>query len=377
MGGPEALSALIGEIYDAALERDRWPQVLKQICGFVEGRSSTLFAQDAARPLATPFYDYGNDPRFNRLYQEQYVHLNPLVPGMTFFDVGEVFSVFDVIAEPEFQATRFHAEYGVPQGIRDSLFCNLDKSGTSYAVISVTRDESQGPVDEGARRRLALLVPHLRRSVLIGNLIETHEAEKAVLSDVLGHVAAAVLLVDALGGITFASASAHAMMAERTIIRNVQGSIAAADPGANRMLREAFAVACDGDAALSARGVAISLTSSGEDRWLAHVLPLTGGVRREMGNTHSAVAAVFVRKAGMDIPGPLETLTKLYKLTASEARVLQALVNTGGVPDIAEALGISVTTVRTHLKGLFEKTGERRQADLVKLLAAHASPFVR
>jgi DNA-binding CsgD family transcriptional regulator len=55
--------------------------------------------------------------------------------------------------------------------------------------------------------------------------------------------------------------------------------------------------------------------------------------------------------------------------------VLHAIVDTGGVPDIAAALGISESTVRTHLKRLFEKTSTHRQVDLVKLVAAHASPF--
>ena len=68
-------------------------------------------------------------------------------------------------------------------------------------------------------------------------------------------------------------------------------------------------------------------------------------------------------------------MTRLYKLTGSEVRVLHAVVETGGVPEIAAALGILESTVRTHLKSLFEKTGAHRQADLVKLVATHASPF--
>jgi len=62
-------------------------------------------------------------------------------------------------------------------------------------------------------------------------------------------------------------------------------------------------------------------------------------------------------------------------LTGTEVRVLHAIVDTGGVPDIATALGISESTVRTHVKRLFDKTSTHRQADLVKLVAAHASPW--
>jgi DNA-binding CsgD family transcriptional regulator len=53
------------------------------------------------------------------------------------------------------------------------------------------------------------------------------------------------------------------------------------------------------------------------------------------------------------------------------------VVEIGGVPAMADSLGISETTVKTHLTSLFDKTGVRRQADLVRLVAAHASPFAR
>jgi DNA-binding CsgD family transcriptional regulator len=33
--------------------------------------------------------------------------------------------------------------------------------------------------------------------------------------------------------------------------------------------------------------------------------------------------------------------------------------------------------MRTHLRHLFEKTGTRRQAELVKLVACHSNPLFR
>jgi DNA-binding CsgD family transcriptional regulator len=56
--------------------------------------------------------------------------------------------------------------------------------------------------------------------------------------------------------------------------------------------------------------------------------------------------------------------------------VLLAIVEVGGVPEVAEALGIAVSTVRTHLAQLFAKTGTNRQADVVKLVARYMNPLV-
>ena len=91
---------------------------------------------------------------------------------------------------------------------------------------------------------------------------------------------------------------------------------------------------------------------------------------------YSAVAALFVRKAELDLPHPLEALAGHYQLTPTELKVLIGVVQIGGVPEIADAFGVSQTTVKTHLSRLFGKTGTSRQADLVKIVAGFASPLM-
>jgi DNA-binding CsgD family transcriptional regulator len=71
----------------------------------------------------------------------------------------------------------------------------------------------------------------------------------------------------------------------------------------------------------------------------------------------------------------LETIGDLFGLTPAELRVLTAIVDIGGVPDVAPVLGISERTVKTHLQRIFEKTGTNRQAGLVKLVAGFLNPF--
>ena len=43
-----------------------------------------------------------------------------------------------------------------------------------------------------------------------------------------------------------------------------------------------------------------------------------------------------------------------------------AVIEIGGLPKVARTLGISETTVKTHLHRVFAKTGTDRQADLVR-----------
>ncbi len=107
---------------------------------------------------------------------------------------------------------------------------------------------------------------------------------------------------------------------------------------------------------------------------MAHVLPLTSGARRKAGIAYSAVAAVFVRKAALELPHPLEAIATAFKLTAAEMRVLMMMVQVGGVSEVAALVCVSEPTVKTHLQHIFQKTDTSRQAELVKLVAGYMSP---
>jgi DNA-binding CsgD family transcriptional regulator len=84
---------------------------------------------------------------------------------------------------------------------------------------------------------------------------------------------------------------------------------------------------------------------------------------------------LFLQKASMVPQLATDAIAAAFRLTPSELRVLMAIVEFGGVPDIAAKLGIAETTVKTHLGRLFDKTGAGRQADLVKIAAGFAVPF--
>jgi len=68
------------------------------------------------------------------------------------------------------------------------------------------------------------------------------------------------------------------------------------------------------------------------------------------------------------IEPPVEVLRRIYGLTRAESQVAMRVLNGDGLAPIAEELSVSLTTVRTHLQRIFDKTGTHRQAELVRLL---------
>ena len=61
-------------------------------------------------------------------------------------------------------------------------------------------------------------------------------------------------------------------------------------------------------------------------------------------------------------------LRRAYGITTAEARLVERLVAGDSPQQAAQALGLSVSTVRNQLAALFRKTETSRQAELMRLL---------
>jgi len=204
-------------------------------------------------------------------------------------------------------------------------------------------------------------------------MFEFKAAEVATFVDTLDGLSSGMYLVDTEGRLIHANAAGSAILAENDVLSSVRGQLVARDTRVQRTLRDVFAAAGQGDAALGIKGIAVPLIGKDGERYVAHALPLTSGARRRAGIVHVAAAALFVRKASLMTSSTSQVIGETFRLTPTELRVLLAIVEVGGIPQVATAFGVADTTVRTHVNRLFEKTGATRQADLVKLVAGYAT----
>jgi DNA-binding CsgD family transcriptional regulator/PAS domain-containing protein len=375
----ERLSALIGDIYDAALDSTLWVNVLGKTKDFVGGQAAALAWKDAATKRGDSYYaDAGGiSPHYRQLYFDKYIKLDPCTTGQFFAQIGEPVGTADLVPYEEFVQSRFYKEWAEPQALVDFALALLDKSASSISFLGLFRHKRHGLLDDETRRRMRLVAPHFRRAILISNVIDHQGAEAAALADTFDGISAGMFLVDAAGRIVHANASGHAMLDKTDVLRASGGSLVSNDPQADQILADTFSMASNGDAALGVKGVAVPIVALNGEQYVAHALPLTSGARRQGGSSYRATVALFVHKRALPTPSPLEAIASAYKLTPMELRVLLAIVEVGGVPEVADALGIAETTVKTHLGRVFAKTDTGRQADLVKLVAGFSSPLIK
>src|SRR5262245_34307771 len=309
----EQVSALIGAIYDASLDPALWRDVLEKISAFVEAPASALVRHDVLAGSGSFYYSWGDDPDYTKLYFEKYLKLNPVLPSMQLMDVGEIHSISTVMPFEEFRRSRLYQEWAKPQGYGDATLAVIEKSPAALAHLTTTHTDAQSPVGDELRHRVGLLVPHLRRAVAIAGIIDLQKVEASLMADAVDTIAAGVFLVAEDGTIVRTNASGRRMLASGEAVRSMQNKLVSADTAARPTLRDAVLRASAGDVALGPRGVAVPLTT-GDERYVAHILPLTSGTRQRARASYAATATVFVQKVGINRPTPIEAVARHYQL---------------------------------------------------------------
>jgi DNA-binding CsgD family transcriptional regulator len=249
----------------------------------------------------------------------------------------------------------------------------LEKGGAQVMLVTVFRDAGDGLVDPAARRRMTLVAPHIRRAAHVAAAMSEAAARASALTDTFDAIAAGVLLLDAGGAIVEANAAARRLLDGGRLFQHGATRLTPLDAAADRQLVAALAARIDTRPARTAP-VTLTIADSAGDRYVAQLLPL-GARALAAGFASHAVAALFIRPASFPGPAAPEVLARAYHLTPTELRILLAVVEIGGAPEVAEVLGIAESTVKSHLRQLFDKTGTRRQAELVRLLAAFSPPL--
>ncbi|PDT88939.1 helix-turn-helix transcriptional regulator [Bradyrhizobium sp. Y36] len=371
MHGPQKLPDLVETIYDAGIDPSRWNEAVAGIRDFVGGQACGVFSKDSISKFGVTHYYCGADPHFIRLYAATHSKFDPLsvLPPH-----GRVVSVPDLVEFAEYRKGRFYQEWMQPQGCSDAANVVLEMSNANCPVM-MTVLSGRRMVDRSMKDRLSLLVPHASRALLINRAMSAQLTLATALADVLDNLTAGIFLLDGLCRVVHANSAGHALLAADDVVRSVAGQLVTSSMEANQALRETLAGRGD-HLLVAASGNAMPLQSSTGGRYVAHLLPLSSVLRNCSERVVDAAGALLLRKVSLGGPSYGELIARTFDLTPAELRVLLSIVEIGGVPETAAALGIAETTAKTHLHRIFAKTGVSRQADLVKLAAGFANPLV-
>lgn len=372
----DGVSELIGAIYDCAIAPEQWPSALERLRSAVGLGTAVLGLNALPSGETTLLATAGIAPEWlARMpgYGEDILSLWGGPERVARYPLEEPIVQSQASDPVQWETNRWAVEWGRPQGLRDAIGFVFTRDATMVANLTCGVRELVSERHQPLLGVLRFLAPHVRRAVAISRLLDLKTIEAATFASALESLAAGVVLVDAQLGIVHMNAAAALMLAAADPIRSHRGHLVLTSAPADAALGAAVAAAARNEREIGRRGMGIPLHRRDGTPCVAHVLPLCAGERRP-GLGLNAAAAVFVASAaGPRIPA--DALAFLYDLTPAESRVFELIVEGRTQPEIAAALGIAPSTVKTHLLRVFDKTGCRRQAGLVKLAASVSLPF--
>jgi DNA-binding CsgD family transcriptional regulator len=169
-----------------------------------------------------------------------------------------------------------------------------------------------------------------------------------------------VFLVDAQTRVLFANSVGRSILARRNALRLGPQGLAAADAADTAALRRLV-----GDTQRERVGGALVITREGNPSLLLVVVPLTRTYEQPPGG--GACAILFAKDLQRVAQLSLDAFRRYYGLTPTQTALLREIIKGDGVAATALRLGISYATARSNLLLVYQKTGARRQAELVSL----------
>ncbi|MCW6509069.1 helix-turn-helix transcriptional regulator [Lichenifustis flavocetrariae] len=372
----EHLSELVGTIYDCVLAPAKWTQAIAAIGAAFNFQNSILaingFDGRALVGVVVGVDDYWLSRMLN--YGTAVTDGWGGMERIAQYPLEEPIVLSRAMPSLDLDRNPYFVEWARPQGIIDAVAVGLERNAVAVSNLSLGRHESAGAVSDAEIDSLRVLAPHLRRAVAISQVLELKTIEASTFGATLDTLSSAILIVDVDTRCLHANDAAKAMLDKRDPIALRDGELVLQSKAGTLALNEAVRNAATTMLTSRSRGAGIPTTGENGSPVVLHVMPLH---RPELSRPISrhAVAAVFVSPSASPPQMPADALSLLYALTPAETRVFEMLVGGQTQSNISSTLGLAVSTVKTHLLRIFEKTGTKRQADLIKLASSLSAPL--
>jgi DNA-binding CsgD family transcriptional regulator/PAS domain-containing protein len=360
---------LVGKVYDAALDGQKWPSFLEAFAQAVGGCSAMIRSVDLQNSTASFVASAGYDPAWQASYCNHFVRVDYVAPALSKFKLGEVKASDQVFSLSEHYRTEFFNDYCVPQDKVHGLLVNLARDDNQTLMFAAQRGKRAGAFGEEQARLMGILAPHVTRAVQVHRKLSSVTIEKEWALGALDHLRAGVILTDCSGQPLFINRAAEEMMARLNGISVRQGRLVLKSASDTALLHRLIAAAAQRLGVAATGGdMRIALPNRFEFlQCLVTPIPSELSARVDISPGSGCVAIFLSRPSSLQLPP--KRLAALYGLSQAESRLAAKLAAFNSLEQAAKDLGIAIGTARTQLAAIFAKTGAKTQAELLMLLA--------
>lgn len=369
----QALSTVIGNIYEASYRPENWPLVLEKIAKYTGAHSTAILYKNKDSETQGCSYSYnfpdediekfvgfGVDPNFYLFYEKACIGTaaasDLLIPDRNELEtrLGEKYMTM-------VQSTVFYHMAG-------GLFYEDD---SRIVGIGVMCPKEMGPMTERQIEKIDMLLPHLQRALMIQNEFHHLNQHENTLHANLNNLLIGLILFDKHLEPIYINPVARSILKYHPAIRLENGKISASEHTDSEKIHSALVKALSSSTKnnSSDASTALGIRHHDSSTTLPIIIsPVTTVIKGfKTGNKSAVVDMCF---SDPERPYPVEAgeLSKIYGLTKAEAQVAISLANGLSPKDIAKMNEVEISTVRSQLKAIYHKIGVKTQVELVKTL---------
>lgn len=363
------IAPLLPAIYAAATDASRWPDAFAQIVRLLGGNSGMIFSHQATPEQQGIWVPYRLADEDLKRYAERYHAFDIWMQRALklqeagAFVPGNVMTSDELLPRKEFLASVFYREFLALHDVCD-LLASMLHGGSEPDIplvhVAIHRPKSAPLFGEAEKELLAALIPHLQEATRIGFRLGALEQQVGVTQAAVETLSPALVLLNAQGTVVFANGRAQAILAANDRLRMVAGRLVV------EVKQQARLDALLKTSSSQETMLGITRPSGIPNLWLIRVpIPRNG---KSVPDARRPAVALMIHDSSVIDKIDLKGFAKVHGLTPAEARVMDLLLEHGAPSLIADELGVTLHTVRCQLRAIREKTGARRQAEMVRML---------
>ena len=246
------------------------------------------------------------------------------------------------------------------------------------AKLSVERTADKADYGASDKYLFSMLAPHFRRAIELREKMITQERLQEISYATLSKASIGTIMLDSEGTVVATNQMADAILAGDCGVAIVNGHFVAKNAGKNSALKQriAEALADSSDDSVQHSGVGFKIEDTPGNPVLDMVIKPLNKHSYDGTNINPSVVIYINESKNALISLDVETLRNVYGMTQREALVSIHLAQGKTQAEVAECLNVSINTVKTHLRGVYEKLGVHSQPQVVAILSNSTARLV-
>jgi DNA-binding CsgD family transcriptional regulator len=365
----ESYLQILDVLYDTAMERESWSNVIKAMAEPLGAATGHLLTWDKQSGLIPHYEVYSMDRSAMELYAGQWVLEDPRAAYFLHHPDRAIFSDDQIVSVREKRQRAFFSDW--EHKLTDQRYVvgrRVHQSKSHEIIFSLGFDTPGGKEREPARQMFERLGSHLHRAVEIHQLFSRHLVKKSPEVQILDSLHFGVVFLDELGRPGFYNRVAEQISERADGLRLSSDGLKLRDEQSQSRfkakVRDCQQQRAPGD---DPAGGWISIARDGPAAdYTALIIPMPEVEGLQFFSNPRMLVLISDPEQGRDEIGT--ALQTLFTLTDGEIQICLELAAGMDVSGIADKLSVSRETVRYHLKNIFSKTGVNRQGELIRLL---------